>query len=75
MHLKDGTDDELLVVGVLFDVSEYGTNVEVRVARDFLRLRRLFGELVKNSTCLSGGSGASGPPEKDVEISDHRTLL
>ena len=30
MHVKDGTEDELLVVGVLFDVSEYGTNVEVR---------------------------------------------
>ena len=75
MHLKDGTDDELLVVGVLFDVSEYGTNVEVRVARDFLRLCRLFGQLVKNSTCISGGSRIPGPPEKDVEISDHHTLL
>ena len=31
MHLKAGTADELLVVGVLFDVSEYGTNVEVRL--------------------------------------------
>ena len=30
MHVKAGTADELLVVGVLFDVSEYGTNVEVR---------------------------------------------
>ena len=30
MHVKAGTEDELLVVGVLFDVSEYGTNVEVR---------------------------------------------
>ena len=30
VHVKAGTEDELLVVGVLFDVSEYGTNVEVR---------------------------------------------
>ena len=30
MHVKAETEDELLVVGVLFDVSEYGTNVEVR---------------------------------------------
>ena len=30
VHVKVGTADELLVVGVLFDVSEYGTNVEVR---------------------------------------------
>lgn len=32
MHVRDGTEDELLVVGVLFDVSEYGTNVEVCVS-------------------------------------------
>lgn len=31
VHIKEGTDAELLVVGVFFDVSEYGTNVEVRV--------------------------------------------
>lgn len=31
VHIKEGTDDELLVVGVFFDVSEYGTNVEVSV--------------------------------------------
>ena len=30
MHVKAGMADDLLVVGVLFDVSEYGTNVEVR---------------------------------------------
>lgn len=30
MHLKEGTEDELLVVGVFFDVREYGSNVEVR---------------------------------------------
>ena len=29
VHLKEGTEDELLVVGVLFDTSEYGSNVEV----------------------------------------------
>ncbi|CAM9471667.1 unnamed protein product [Ascophyllum nodosum] len=36
VHLKDGTDDELLVVGVLFDVSEYGTNVELQPLWDVL---------------------------------------
>ena len=30
VHLKEGTTDELLVVGVMFDTSEYGSNVEVR---------------------------------------------
>ena len=30
VHAKEGTADELLVVGVLFDASEYGSNVEVR---------------------------------------------
>ena len=29
VHVRNGTDDELLVVGVLMDVIEYGTNVEV----------------------------------------------
>lgn len=29
VHLKEGTEDELLVIGVLFDTSEYGSNVEV----------------------------------------------
>ncbi|CAN0475692.1 unnamed protein product [Scytosiphon promiscuus] len=29
VHLKEGTEDELLVVGVLFDTTEYGSNVEV----------------------------------------------
>ncbi|CAN0433481.1 unnamed protein product, partial [Ascophyllum nodosum] len=28
VHVKAGTTDELLVVGVLFDVSEYGTNLQ-----------------------------------------------
>eukprot|EP00903_Cladosiphon_okamuranus_P007202 g6993.t1 len=28
VHVKNGTDSELLVVGVMFDVSEYGTNLE-----------------------------------------------
>ena len=37
VHIKDGTDDEYLVVGVLFDVSEYGYNVEVRAI-----IRRIF---------------------------------
>lgn len=32
VHIKEGTEAELLVVGALFDVSEYGTNVEVCVA-------------------------------------------
>lgn len=31
VHVKEGTDDELLVIGVLLDASEYGTNVVVRV--------------------------------------------
>lgn len=29
MHIKDGTAGDLLVVGVLFDVTEYGSNLEV----------------------------------------------
>ena len=29
VHVKEGTDDDLLVVGVLFDTSGYGSNVEV----------------------------------------------
>ena len=28
--MRDGTDDDLLVVGVLMDVIKYGTNIEVR---------------------------------------------
>lgn len=35
VHVKDGTTADLLVVGVQFDVTEYGTNVEVG-----LRVRR-----------------------------------
>lgn len=31
VHVKEGTTDELLVVGVMFDDSEYGTNFEVRI--------------------------------------------
>ena len=30
VHVKEGTEDELLVVGVMFDTTEYGSNVEVR---------------------------------------------
>ncbi|CAN0054310.1 unnamed protein product [Ectocarpus sp. 12 AP-2014] len=29
VHVKDGTDSELLVVGVMFDTSEYGDNLEI----------------------------------------------
>eukprot|EP00752_Nemacystus_decipiens_P001318 g1308.t1 len=29
VHIKDGTAGDLLVVGVLFDVTEYGTNLEL----------------------------------------------
>ena len=29
VHVKEGTEDDLLVVGVLFDTSGYGSNVEV----------------------------------------------
>lgn len=29
VHVKNGTTDDLLVVGVQFDVNEYGTNTEV----------------------------------------------
>ncbi|CAN0177987.1 unnamed protein product, partial [Ascophyllum nodosum] len=36
VHVKEGTADELLVVGVLFDVSEYGTNVELQPLWDVL---------------------------------------
>lgn len=31
VHIKEGTKNEYLVVSVLFDVSEYGFNIEVRV--------------------------------------------
>ena len=30
VHLEDGTDSSLLVVGILIDSSEYGDNEEVR---------------------------------------------
>jgi len=33
VHARNGTDDDLLVVGVLMDAIEYGTNVEVRASR------------------------------------------
>ncbi|CAN0142143.1 unnamed protein product [Ascophyllum nodosum] len=36
VHVKAETEDELLVVGVLFDVSEYGTNVELQPLWDVL---------------------------------------
>ncbi|CAN0405749.1 unnamed protein product, partial [Laminaria digitata] len=36
VHLKEGTEDELLVVGVLFDTSEYGSNVEIQHLWDVL---------------------------------------
>lgn len=29
VHLKEGTEADLLVVGVMFDTTEYGSNVEV----------------------------------------------
>lgn len=29
VHVKEGTESELLVVGVLFDTNAYGANVEV----------------------------------------------
>lgn len=29
VHLREGTDDDLLVVGVLFDTSDFGMNTEV----------------------------------------------
>lgn len=38
VHIKEGTEDELLVVGVFFDVSEYGTNVELQHLWDVLEI-------------------------------------
>lgn len=32
VHVKAGTEDQLLVVGVLFDTTDYGSNVEVSAA-------------------------------------------
>lgn len=28
VHLKEGTTDDLLVVGILYDTSEHGNNIE-----------------------------------------------
>ncbi|CAN0329664.1 unnamed protein product, partial [Ascophyllum nodosum] len=36
VHLKEGTDDQYLVIGVLFDVSDFGTNVELQDLWDVL---------------------------------------
>lgn len=39
VHIKDGTAGDLLVVGVLFDVTEYGSNLEVGRRESSLALR------------------------------------
>eukprot|EP00904_Undaria_pinnatifida_P010044 jgi/Undpi1/616/HiC_scaffold_10.g04080.m1 len=36
VHVKEGTDDDLLVVGVLFDTTKYGENVEIQNLWDVL---------------------------------------
>ncbi|CAN0071650.1 unnamed protein product, partial [Laminaria digitata] len=36
VHVKAGTDDQLLVIGVLFDTTQYGSNVEIEHLWDVL---------------------------------------
>eukprot|EP00904_Undaria_pinnatifida_P010066 jgi/Undpi1/618/HiC_scaffold_10.g04082.m1 len=36
VHVKEGTEDDLLVLGVLFDISGYGSNVEIQHLWDVL---------------------------------------
>lgn len=36
VHVKEGTEDQLLVVGVLFDTTDYGSNVEIQHLWDVL---------------------------------------
>lgn len=58
VHVKEGTDDDLLVVGVLFDTTKYGENVEVSVPSPPLR------EKCVQDICTANYVGFMAPPTR-----------
>lgn len=52
VHVKQGTDDELLVVGILMDATDFGENIEVRRSnkRTFF-LSRMVGGRCPTTVC------------------------